>query len=366
MSEVIAIAKAVRVAREERTSLRITGAGTWMNAGRPVDARALLATRALNRVIAYEPGDLTITVGAGASLQEIAAATAANGQWLALDPFGDGSGTIGATIATASSGPLASAFGTPRDQILGCEFVSGRGEIVRAGGRVVKNVAGFDLVRLLTGAWGTLGVITEVTMRLRALPETELTFAVDCDASSAWHWLRASEITPYAAEMLSPAVARTLGLGERQTLLLRVGGNAALVETARRSAAALGELREVDASIWKQLAVSEPPDAAVVRFSVMPSRVPELWNRVAPLIDGASGFSHATLQRGVVRCVVPAGESTGALLQSVRGDATCIGERLPAALWNTVATPAPNAILAARVQQAFDADRVLNRGIMGA
>ena len=99
--------------------------------------------------------------------------TSAEGQWLALDPFGARTGTLGATIATGSSGPLAHAFGTPRDNVLGLEVVTGTGDIVRAGGRVVKNVAGFDLTRLFTGAWGTLAVITEATVRLRARPERD-------------------------------------------------------------------------------------------------------------------------------------------------------------------------------------------------
>ena len=124
------------------------------------------------------PGDLTLTARAGTTLAEIERATAAERQLLALDPYGTARGTIGATIATASAGPLAHAFGTPRDLVLGLEFVTGDGAVIRAGGRVVKNVAGFDLTRLLTGAWGTLGVITEVSVRLRALPEMEESVAL--------------------------------------------------------------------------------------------------------------------------------------------------------------------------------------------
>ena len=112
--------------------------------------------RARRRHHRIRAGDLTLTARAGTTLANIARATAAEGQWLALDPHGSASGTLGATIATASAGPLAHAFGTPRDNVLGIEAVTGTGEIVRAGGRVVKNVAGFDLTRLFTGAWGTL------------------------------------------------------------------------------------------------------------------------------------------------------------------------------------------------------------------
>ncbi|PYP65762.1 MAG: hypothetical protein DMD26_09925, partial [Gemmatimonadetes bacterium] len=143
-------------ARERR--LRIAGGETWLDANRPVRAGATLVMRSLSGIVEYEPGDLTLTARAGTTMDEIARATSAHGQWLALDPFGDPArATLGATIATASSGPLARAFGAPRDVTLGVEFVTGRGDVARGGGRVVKNVAGFDLTRLLTGSWGSLG-----------------------------------------------------------------------------------------------------------------------------------------------------------------------------------------------------------------
>ena len=365
-SEVKRIVDAVRSTRANKGVIRIIGAGTWMDAGKPVTSNATLDTRALQGIVAYEPGDLTITVGAGTSLSEIAAATAEHGQWLPLDPYGDPGGTVGSTIATASIGPLASLFGTPRDQILGCEFVTGRAEVARGGGRVVKNVAGFDLVRLMTGAWGTLGVLTEVTMRLRAVPEADCTFAISTSAEASWNWLRTSEVAPLAAELLSPALARKLGVGDTTTLLLRLAGNDALVQTGRNGAGALGPLREVDGDVWQQLAVAEPMSAAVVRFSFTPSRANDLWNRVAPAADAAGGFAHYTVPRGVVRCVIP-GSHAGLqeTFLAMRAKATCVGEKLPAHLWATVPTPDPNKALAERVQNAFDPDRVLNRGILG-
>src|SRR4051812_43338113 len=170
-ADALAVAATIRDARTTRTSLRIIGGGTWLDAGRPVHADATLPLAAMRGITQYEPGDFTLTARAGTSLGEIADVAAREGQWLTLQPHGSHDGTIGATIATASWGPLAASYGTPRDHLLGCEIVTGIGEIVRAGGRVVKNVAGFDLSRLMTGAWGTLGAITEVTVRLRAQPE---------------------------------------------------------------------------------------------------------------------------------------------------------------------------------------------------
>ena len=160
-------------AAQRGAPLRIVGRGTWLDAGRPVRATETLSTRELSGITEYVPGDLTLTARAGTTLGEIREATAAHGQWLALDPSGSDDGTIGATIATASAGPLVTFFGAPRDLVLGVEFVTGAGVVARGGGRVVKNVAGFDLTRLLTGSWGTLGVITEVTVRLHARPEAD-------------------------------------------------------------------------------------------------------------------------------------------------------------------------------------------------
>ena len=162
------VVDAVRAASGAGEGLRIVGAGTWLDAGHPVSATRTLSLADDRGIVAYSPGDLTITVRAGTTLAEIAEALREHGQWLALDPEGGMEVTIGATVATGSYGPAATLYGTVRDQLLGMTVVTGRGEIARPGGRVVKNVAGFDLTRLMTGAWGTLGVITEVTLRVRS------------------------------------------------------------------------------------------------------------------------------------------------------------------------------------------------------
>src|SRR5256886_8473300 len=174
------VASAVRSSGASRTALRIAGRGKWLEAGRPVRAQQTLSLRDDTGMVSYVPGDLTLTVRAGTSLAEIAQITGENDQWLPLDPYGSDDGTIGATIATASAGPLASTFGLPRDLLLGLEFVNGRGETIRAGGKVAKNVAGLDLSRLLTGSWGTPGIIPEVTLRLYARPAAGRTFSISC------------------------------------------------------------------------------------------------------------------------------------------------------------------------------------------
>ena len=366
------LADRVRSARAAGTPLRIVGGGHWLDAGRPCRALETISLAEDAGIVEYEPGDLTLTARAGTTLADLARITRAEGQWLPLDPFGSAAGTLGATVATGSAGPLASAFGTPRDQVLGCEIVTGTADVVRAGGRVVKNVAGYDLTRLNVGAWGTLGVLTEISVRLRALPEMDRTFAVEVSAADGWTWLRASEFTPMAAELVSPALGALLAVGDAAVLLVRLGGNEALVRGAVESLAALGPMREVPASMWEALAAAEPPGSAVVRLSTAPSRTAALWERASAIVERARGSAHATLTRGVVRCVLPVsgdGDEEHARLRGMVGAlqnlGTAIVERLPASLWPAIVAPAAVDPLSVRVRNAFDPDRILNPGILG-
>ena len=370
------VAARIRDSGESGRSLRVIGRGRWLDAGRECRADDALALDALEGVTEYEPGDLVLTARAGTSLAEIARVTAREGQWLTLDPSGSPDGSIGATIATASAGPLSSAFGTPRDHLLGCEVVTGAGDVVRSGGRVVKNVAGFDLSRLMTGAWGTLGAITEVTVRLRARPEVDHTLAVLVDrggediTTAAWRWLRASPFTPLAAELCSAALARLIGAGDRTVLLLRLGGNAALVTAAERAVAELGDTRALDADVWDRLRVSEPAGAAVVRLGGLSSRIGDLWAAASSAAERAGGFAHATLERGVVRCVLPvdpAEEENGRLrgmIAELQSGGSRIAERLPRAIWDRFPSPAADA-LSREIRRAFDPLLMLNPGILG-
>ena len=372
--EVAAIADKVRSARARGIPQRIVSGGNWLDAGHACTAVERLEMGALQGIVSYEPGDLTLTVRTATTLAEIARVTAAEQQWLTLAPHGAPSGTIGATIATGSAGPLASAYGTPRDHVLGCEFVTGAGTIVRAGGRVVKNVAGFDLVRLLTGAWGTLGALTEVTVRLRARPEEDVTLAVRVTPSAAatagavaWRWTRDTEYRPLAAELLSPSIARRV-IGSADTLLLvRLGGNAAFVRAALSALEELGDSQPVASSVWEVLAAAEFDDAIVFRASTLPSRVGALHERLSELAEGLGGHADSTLTRGVVRCVLPASaaEPLRSALQQLASEVTIVGERMPPALWAVVSHRRSSQPLADGVRQAFDPDHIMNPGILG-
>ena len=372
MTETAAVREAVLEARSARAAVRIVGRGGWLDAGRPVAASTPLSLHALTGILEYTPGDLTLTARAGTTLGEIDRATRSEGQWLALDPFGGDEGTLGATAATASAGPLSQAFGLPRDNVLGIEFVTGAGSVVRGGGRVVKNVAGFDLTRLLVGSWGTLGIITEVTVRLRARPEVDETLALALpridDLDGLLRRLRAAPIAPLALEILSATIARRLGIGDSDVILARFGGNAERVRAQREALGTIGDVVAVENDVWRALRLVEPPAATVVRYSARPSR---LTQTVGSAMSAARAFDgsmvHATVGRGVARCIIPDADTprlSEALTSPFEGSR--IFERLPPSLWSTVAAGSAADRLSIRVKRAFDPDGLLNPHILGA
>jgi glycolate oxidase FAD binding subunit len=364
----------VREAVSRRRTVRIAAGGCWLDANRPVRADETVATAGLSGIVEYEPGDLTITVRAGTTLDAIARATAEHGQWLALDPPGDATrATIGATIATSSYGPLAHHFGTPRDMALGVEFVSGTGDVARGGGRVVKNVAGFDLTRLVTGAWGSLGVLTEMTMRLRALPALQVSLALDLGATSE----RAEEVrrtlaglpfVPLAAHWVDGPLSRFLGAASGPAVLVRLGGNEEAVRAGRAALEAATGAREVDTAVWDRLRRAEPSGSATVRFSRLPSAFATTWRDATRLVAAwPEAYCHGDAGRGTVRCVFPPNEGGGANLRAIVElpfDGTRVFERLPAELW-TIVPPALRSSLERGIKAAFDPHGVLNPGILG-
>jgi glycolate oxidase FAD binding subunit len=377
-TSVAEIRERVRDAVSHKCRLRVVGGGTWLDANRPVEADGTLVLRELTGIVEYEPGDLTLTARAGTTLDEIARVTATHGQWLALEPHGDSArATIGATIATASYGPLAHHFGTPRDIALGVEFVSGTGDVVRGGGRVVKNVAGFDLTRLITGSWGSLGVITEVAVRLRALPTVQSTLAIDVaegleETERVRRELNRLPFVPLAAELIDNTLATALSEDARQAavLLVRLGGNEEAVRAQRDQLRALGEAREIESTVWRRVSSVEPAQAAVLRLSQLPSQFASTWRAARGIVEQwRDAYCHGNPGRGVVRVVLPLG-ATGSevtlrsLLAPIAGT-TRIHERLPVELWRELAPSAMRNRLDRDVKATFDPHHVLNPQILG-
>jgi glycolate oxidase FAD binding subunit len=367
----------IRDAIARRRTVRVVSGGSWLDANRPVRADTTLDVGGYEGIVEYEPGDLTLTARAGTTLDEIARTTAASGQWLALDPLGDPSrATLGATIATGSYGSLAHHFGTPRDMTLGVQFVSGTGDLVRGGGRVVKNVAGFDLTRLVTGSWGTLGVLTEVTVRLRALPAVEATLLIEVGATTAElerarAALRGLPFVPLAAQLVDAAARRRLGVtGVRDAFVVRLGGNEEAVRAQREQLRGVGEAIDVDPAIWGRARVIEPARAAVVRLSRLPACFATTWQDAGRITERWAGsYRHGDPGRGVVRAILPleddVSEASLRAALEIAFDGTRIYERLPVTLWPTLAPTAMHGAIDRGVKAAFDPHHLLNPGIFG-
>jgi glycolate oxidase FAD binding subunit len=369
-----AVATAVRESNATRTPLRISGRSNWLTAGRPVRATKYLSTRDDSGVVSYVPGDLTLTVRAGTPLSEIERVTREHDQWLPLDPYGSDDGTIGATIATASAGPLATHFGLPRDLVLGLEFVNGRGDVVRGGGKVVKNVAGFDLSRLLTGSWGSLGVITEATLRLYARPKVDRSVVVRLKGSAkeSTAFLRALLAAPlnaYSLELLGASAAQALGLGPSKVCLIRLGGNGAAVDAQLRELSSFAKSEEVETAAWDRLRNLEKDAGLVLRISGLPSTFREV--SASMLSDEFPWmFEYVNPARGVLRLMIHDSGNAVTDEESLLGiDPTLpnqpmVFETILGADWEGI----PSAVsdpLSQGIKKAYDPNNILNPGILG-
>jgi glycolate oxidase FAD binding subunit len=346
-----------------------------------VKATKTLSLRDDSGVVSYVPGDLTLTVRGGTTLAEVERITGEHDQWLPLDPFGSDDGTIGATIATASAGPLATGFGLPRDLLLGLESVNGRGEVVRAGGKVVKNVAGFDLSRLLTGSWGTLGVITEVTVRLYARAKVDRTFAVPLGRGqkSTTELLRAvaaSPLAPFALEILNGAAALSLGFGDNPTLLVRFGGNAPVVDVQLKAFSQLAHTEEVEQSIWGEFRKIDGDAGSVIRISTLPTRflaaassiLADTEPRIVISISPRRGMMRLATRDGGDResvSGIDAGMSLDFPSDGQGAGTSVIFEKLPPEVWSVVSPSVVSDPLSRGIRKAYDPHNILNPGILG-
>jgi glycolate oxidase FAD binding subunit len=370
-----AVASAIKDSAAASTPLRIVGRGTWLDAGRPVKSARRLSVADDSGVVSYVPGDLTVTVRAGTSLSEIERVTREHDQWLPLDPYGSRDGTIGATIATASAGPLSSSFGLPRDLVLGLEFVNGRGEVVRGGGKVVKNVAGFDLSRLMTGSWGTLGVITEVTLRLYALPRVDRSFAVtlggkEKEVASLIDALVTSPLAPYALLLLSRSASRALGLGESPVCLMRFGGNEGSVRAQTSALSQLFRPEETEPDVWTRLRELERGAHTAIRISGLPRRFLAVGAKI--LADDIPGIgTYVDPRRGVLRLLAASDHETLDASQSLdrsvesSDSTTVVYETLDPEVWPIVSPSATADPLSQGIRKAYDPHNILNPGILG-
>jgi glycolate dehydrogenase FAD-binding subunit len=224
------------------------GAGSRLDwAPAPASCDLIIDTGRLDKILEHTAGDLVVSVQAGVRLDDLASMLAAAGQRLALDPpspvTGSSGGTFGGLIATGAAGPLRYRYGAPRDLLIGITVIRADGTVAKAGGKVVKNVAGYDIGKLFAGSYGTLGLITEATFRLHPLPASAAWVTVDCadpaTAATAVHAIADSPVTPSAIELAWPSAASPISVsalleGDEPSVALRADRLAELLKRAVR------------------------------------------------------------------------------------------------------------------------------------
>jgi glycolate oxidase subunit GlcD len=279
------ISEILKLATGKGWTVLPAGSSTWSRELYPSHNGIIIKTTRLNRIIEHEPADLVAIAESGVRLTDFNRALSENGQWLPLDPPDDGRATLGGVVATGLGGAQQMAFGRPRGSVIGMKLVLADGTVIKAGGRVVKNVAGYDLCKLFTGSYGTLGVITEINFKLRPRPERQVTVIAIGDALTlitAGQSIMQARLFPVALEVLSPAFARQLEISTDQcVLLVRFAGNKKAVTFQTNEALKLlGENREKiiedDDAMWRRLAsipLSEEVSSAW-RAAVLPAELP--------------------------------------------------------------------------------------------
>lgn len=353
------------IVRDAQGLLRVQGGGTRTIGG---GAGEVLETGGLSGVTLYEPGALTLVAGAGTPLSEIEALLEAEGQRLAFEPMDargllgtSGDSTIGGIVAANVSGPRRIQAGACRDFLLGVRFVDGQGTVVKNGGRVMKNVTGYDLVKLLAGSRGTLGVLSEVSLKVLPRPEAAACVMID-------------GLEDHAAVA---AMARALGSpfdvsgaahlpGDAPLTLLRVEGFAGSVAYRSGALAALFEGQSVRietdpgavAQLWAQVRDVTPMqgvDGDVWRLSCKPSDAPDLLASLSPrahLYDWGGGL---------VWALMPEGSDARARLGTFDGHATRVRGGGTTPVFQP--EPAPVAALTRALRQRFDPRGILNPGV---
>lgn len=387
----LALAARVSLAVSRREPLSIRGNGTKSAMLRPVQAGSVVSTTDMAGIVLYSPQELIISAHAGTPLAEIEAALDAKGQHLIAEPpdlselmgSAAGSQTIGGVTATNLSGPRRVAWGAMRDHVMGLRAVTGRGEVIHSGGRVLKNVTGLDLCKLFTGSHGTLGIITEVTLKVLPAPERVGTLAIPrLDAGAAVAALSASLGSPFsvsaAAWLPAEAAARVPALAGLTggVALVRIEDFAASVTyRTDKLATALGlpgtEVLDdpLSRSVWRAVRDGRPlpvrPSDAVWRVSVRPSA-------------GAAAYDALTREQGMTGyldwgggLLWLAGPATEAAHLAVEAAVAASGGqwtlmRGPDALRSAVRVvpeeAAPLARITRRLKDAFDPGGIMNPG----
>jgi len=319
-----AATQVMRLGIEEDMTVVPAGAATWLDAAnRPDRADLMITTRRMTRLVRHEPADLVATAEAGLTLSAFQKQLADAGQWLPIDPPDDGRATLGGVVATGLGGPHSFGFGPARSFVIGMKVVLADGRAIKVGGSVVKNVAGYDLCKLFTGSYGTLGLITELTFKLRPLPPESRTIAASGPLASLVVAGRkaCSQLAPVAIELISGRLANDLQIAKENdcALLMRFVGSSQSVVT--QTAQALKILRDDgnrctvlddDGQFWARLSAApmQPSAELVWRVALRPTDLASLVSDLAELDSDEASHPglhwHAGLGDGRLRAIARA------------------------------------------------------------
>jgi glycolate dehydrogenase FAD-binding subunit len=390
------VEEAVRFALGNEKPLELAGQGTKRAIGRPSQTDLTLDLSGLTGVTLYEPAELVLSARAGTPLAEIESLIEKNNQELAFEPIDYGPlfggdvdrGTLGGTIAANLSGPRRIKSGAARDHFLGVTAVTGRGETIKSGGRVVKNVTGYDLCKLLAGSWGTLAAMTDVTVKVLPKAETEATVLIagldDARACAAMTAAMGSSCDVSGAAHLPDHVASWFdGLPRSEaSTVLRVEGFAPSVAHRREALAALmknfGPATLLDEknsrALWRSIRNVKPFAAEAARarplwrISVAPSRGHEIAAAITPAAQMFYDWAGGLVWVAMPFADEPDAAAIRGAVAAVGGHATLI--RAPAAVRAAGDVFAPedaaSRALAKRVKDSFDPKGMLNPGRMWA
>lgn len=383
----------IRDHASSRTPLHIRGGGSRAGFGNPVAAEAVLSSAALSGIVEYNPAEMVITARAGTPVAEIEAALAENGQAMAFEPMDhrgamgtSGTPSIGGLFAVNSSGPRRFTAGAARDHLLGVRFVNGTGELVKAGGKVMKNVTGLDLVKLIAGSHGTLGFLTEVTFKVLPVPKTAVTIVIsgleDEQAMKALAAALSLSVEVSGAAHLPESVrARFIGgkLPEGAATVMRLEGLEASVavraEKLMAAVAGFGPVSRLDAddtkALWTEIRDVMPYADGTARplwrLSMPPSQA---WKLVAGLRLRAGIDAYYDWQGGLVWMRMEADPEGEVLRHGIRtlggGHATLL--RAAPQIRTEIPAFEPQApavaLLSARVRAKLDPHGIFNPGLM--
>jgi glycolate oxidase FAD binding subunit len=367
-STIAAAADALRSSNESGAKVRFFGGGTKSSWGNPVDGIDVeLTTGGLTRIVEHNAGDLTAVVEAGLPLADLHAEVGEKGQMLALDPLDPGGATVGGTVATGDSGPLRHRYGPVRDLVLGVTVVLPDGTVAKSGGKVIKNVAGYDLGKLFASSMGTLGLIARIAVRLHPKPPRTVTLVASTASPDA---LQAAAIAvsalPLEAESLD--VSWSAGVG---ALLARFAGAApdGRAAAAREGLAGIDvdvEITDDDTALWLEQARAQRSEAgAALKISGLPTETA----KIVSAVESAGGRAVGRAALGLF----------WATMEGAPGDLVAQIEEVRSGVkpWPVTVTDAPDDVrrkvdvwgepnawtLMHRMKQRFDPNGICNPGI---